>query len=100
MCVCVICYNQHMGGTDKKDQLLQMYLVREIVMICSEGYTMPPFTTLWSYTEKNGHNDEHLKFKINFDGGFLVTYTVQCKISGNNNGDNNVRRLKECLFPI
>jgi len=63
-------------------------------------YTMLPFTILWPYIEKNGHNDEHLKFRINFDGGFLVTYTVQCKISGNNNGDNNVRRLKECPFPI
>jgi hypothetical protein len=61
---------------------------------------MLPFTILWPYIEKNGHEEEHLKFRINFDGGFLVTYTVQCKISGNNNGDNNVRRLKECPFPI
>jgi len=60
---------------------------------------MPPFTIPWSYVKKNGHNDEHLKFTINFNESFLVTYTVQCKISGNNNGDNNVRRLKECLFP-
>ena len=49
--------------------------------------------------EKNGHNDEQLKFRINFDEGFLVTYRVKCKISGNNNGDNNVRRLEECLSP-
>ena len=31
VCVCVICHNQHC--TDQKDQLLQLYLVREIVTI-------------------------------------------------------------------
>ena len=40
-----------------------------------------------------------VKFTIKLVEGFLVTYSVQCKISGNNNGDN-IRRLKERLFPI
>jgi hypothetical protein len=41
--VCVIHYNQHTGGADKKDQLLQTYLVERKGMnkwyiSCSEGY--------------------------------------------------------------
>jgi hypothetical protein len=88
-----------MGGTDQKDQLLQMYLVREIVTVFLKATQCHHSQFSLIYKKKNGPYDEHLKFGINFDVGFLVTYTVQCKISGNNNGDNNVRRLKECLLP-
>jgi len=31
--------------------------------------------------------------------GLLVKHLVQHKVSGHHNGDNNVKRLRECHFP-
>jgi hypothetical protein len=103
--VCVIHYNQHMGGADKKDQLLQMYLVERKRM---NKWYMNLFRRLLNATVLNarvvyrqniGQNIDHLTFRIQLVEGLLVKYSVQCRVPGHHDGDNTIKRLMECHFP-
>ena len=60
VCVCVICHNQHC--TDQKDQLLQLYLVREIVtraLLCCHlwpvwlYHSFPHYPIMVRFSEEN-----------------------------------------------
>ena len=94
--VCVIHYNQHMRGVDKKDQLLQTYLEERKRM---NKWYMRSFRRLLNatvlnslviYRQNTGRNIDHLK---------LVKYSVQRRISGNHDGDKTFKRLTERHFP-
>jgi hypothetical protein len=71
-----------MGSTDKKDQLLQMYLAEQKLM---NKWYMKLLTRLLNATVCNslvihrkneGHNVDHLKFRTDLVEGLLVTYSV------------------------
>jgi hypothetical protein len=99
VCVCVIHYNQHMGGVDKKDQLLQTYLVERKRM--SKWYmklfrrllNATVLNSLVIYRQNIGRNIDHLKFRTDLVQGLLVKYSVQRRISGNHDGDKTFKRL-------
>lgn len=100
----VIHYNQHKGGTDKKDQLLPVYLVERKRM--KKWYMK--FRRLLSamvngslniYRHNTGHSVHCLKFCIDLVEGLLVKYSVQHKVSSHLCDDNTVKRQTECHFP-
>jgi len=103
--VSVCDYNQHMGGVDKKDQLLQMYLVERKRM---NKWYMKLFRRLLNATVLNaltiyrhnvGRNVDHLKFRIDLIEGLFVKYAMERKVPGRRGDDNTVRRLIERHFP-
>jgi len=103
--VCVIYYNQHRGGIDKKDQLLPVYLVERKRMkkwymkLFRRLLIAIVFNSLIIYKHNIGHNVDCLKFCIDLVEGFLVKYSVQHKVSSHLHDDNTVKGQTECHFP-
>jgi hypothetical protein len=97
-------YNQHMGGVDKKDQLLQLYLVERNRM--NKCYTKlfrrllnaTVLNALTIYRHNVGRKVDHLKFRIDLIEGLFVKYSLERKIPGRREDDNTVRRLSERHF--
>jgi hypothetical protein len=103
--VCVIHYNQHMGGIDKKDQRLQTYLVERKIMnkwymkLIRRLLNTTVLNYLVTYRQNIGQNVDHLKFRIDLHEGLLVKNSVQHRISGNHDGYKTIKRLTERHFP-
>jgi hypothetical protein len=91
--VCVIHYNKWMGGTDLKDQLLQMYLV-ERKCICK--WYVKLFRRLLNamiiYRHNNGEKINQLALRVNLVQTLFQQFAnTQCKVPG--------RRAAENIFP-
>ena len=101
----VIHYNQHKGGTDKKDQLLPVCLVETkrikkwYVKLFRRLLSAMVNGSLIIYRHNTGHNVDCLKFRIDLVEGLLVKYSVQHKVSSHLGHDNTVKRQTECHFP-
>jgi hypothetical protein len=96
---------QNMGGIDKKDQLLQVYLVKRKGM---NKWYMKLFRSLLKATFLNfpQHIQENirwkvddLKFWIDLIEELLVKYSMQHEVPGYHGDDNTVNRLTEQNFP-
>jgi len=103
--LCVIHYNQHMGGVDKKDQLLQTYLVERKRMnkwymkLFRRLLNATVLNSLVIYRQNGGRNVDHLTFRIELVEGLLAKYSVQRKVPGHHDGYSNIKRLTERHFP-
>jgi hypothetical protein len=102
--VCVVHYNQHMGGVDK-DQLLQMYLAerkrmnKSYMKLLRRLLNATVLNALVIYRQNVGRNIDHLTFRIELVEGLLVKYSVQRKVPDHHDGDNTVKTLTEPHFP-
>jgi hypothetical protein len=94
-----------MGGTDKKDELLQMYLVARMRMIMRYMKLFRRLlnaiilNSLITCRKKVCRKVDHLKFRIDLIVGLVVKYSMQCKVPGQKGDDNSVNRLTEYHFP-
>jgi hypothetical protein len=103
--VCVIHYSQHVGGVDKKDQLLQTYLIERKQMnkwymkLFRRLLNATVLNSLVIYGQNGGRNVDHLTFRIELVEGLLVNYSVQRKVPGHHDGYCNIKKLTERHFP-
>jgi hypothetical protein len=94
-----------MGGTDKKDQLLHMYLVerKRMIKCYMKLFRRLPNTiilnSLITYRKNVGRKVDHSKFRTDLIVGLLVKYSMQRKVPGQNGDDNSVKRLTVWHFP-
>jgi hypothetical protein len=83
-----------MGGTDKKDQQLQIYLVerKRINKWCVKLFRRLLNTTVLNalviYGQNVGRNIDHLTFKTELVEDSFTKYSLQRTVPGHHDGDN------------